>query len=316
MKILFTADLHIKLGQKNVPRKWQRNRYRLLFKEIHKLEEKADLLILGGDIFDRLPTIEELEHYFLLIKDIKIPTIIYPGNHEMTTKKKSFLSNLKDVSLSINSNIEIITESCNRYGLDIIPYNDIKTFIPKNFSSDILCTHVRGAILPHVKPEIDLKKLNRWKIVLAGDLHAYSNSQRNILYPGSPLSTSFHRKPITNGVILFDTETKVHRWVDLKLPQLIRKTVQSEKEMIKTSYDHTIYELEGDIQALAKVNIDNDLLDKKIINKNTEAKINLKDLTIIQELELYLKTILNLKDKNIHHILGVYRDTIKEDDLE
>jgi DNA repair exonuclease SbcCD nuclease subunit len=64
MKILFTADLHIKLGQKNIPKDWQINRYRELFKRLNTLQHSADIMILGGDIFDRIPTLEELELYF------------------------------------------------------------------------------------------------------------------------------------------------------------------------------------------------------------------------------------------------------------
>ena len=52
MKILFSADWHIKLGQKNVPREWQVNRYKMLFEKLHVLEELVDLHIIGGDVFD------------------------------------------------------------------------------------------------------------------------------------------------------------------------------------------------------------------------------------------------------------------------
>ena len=58
MTILFTADWHIKLGQKNVPVQWAKNRYRLFFSQVYEVEPKVDLHIIGGDIFDRLPTIE------------------------------------------------------------------------------------------------------------------------------------------------------------------------------------------------------------------------------------------------------------------
>ena len=62
--ILFTADWHLKLGQKNVPVEWARKRYQTFFNEIHKLEKEVKLHIIGGDLFDRLPTMDELELYF------------------------------------------------------------------------------------------------------------------------------------------------------------------------------------------------------------------------------------------------------------
>jgi hypothetical protein len=39
MKILFSADWHIKLGQKNVPADWQKNRFRQLFSSIAEVYE-------------------------------------------------------------------------------------------------------------------------------------------------------------------------------------------------------------------------------------------------------------------------------------
>ena len=45
--ILFTADWHIKLGQKNVPREWALNRYKMFFEQVHSLEE-CNMHIIGG----------------------------------------------------------------------------------------------------------------------------------------------------------------------------------------------------------------------------------------------------------------------------
>ena len=50
--ILFTADWHIKLGQKNVPIAWACSRYEHFFEQIHNLEKEVDLHIIGGDLFD------------------------------------------------------------------------------------------------------------------------------------------------------------------------------------------------------------------------------------------------------------------------
>ena len=67
MKILFSADHHIKLGQKSVPIEWQKNRYKMLFSKLNSIP--CDLQIVGGDIFDRMPTIEELELFMQIFRD-------------------------------------------------------------------------------------------------------------------------------------------------------------------------------------------------------------------------------------------------------
>lgn len=88
--ILFTADWHIKLGQKNVPEQWSYKRYALFYEQIKALEEKVDLHIVGGDLFDRLPNMAELELYFEFVKGVTVDTIIYDGNHEATKNTKRF----------------------------------------------------------------------------------------------------------------------------------------------------------------------------------------------------------------------------------
>jgi DNA repair exonuclease SbcCD nuclease subunit len=48
--ILFTADWHIKLGQKNVPLAWACSRYQMFFEQIREIEKDVDLHIIGGDL--------------------------------------------------------------------------------------------------------------------------------------------------------------------------------------------------------------------------------------------------------------------------
>lgn len=310
MKILFTADWHIKLGQKNVPIEWQKNRYKMLFNKIADLQNKVDLVIIGGDIFDKLPTLEELELFFSFVPLMNIETILYDGNHEATKRGHTFLNKLKKVTETINPKVQILDGLATNYAIDFVPYTHIKDLpIPQ---SKVLCTHVRGEIPPHVKPEIDLDLLDKWEVVLAGDLHSYENSQRNILYPGSPLSTSFHRSPITNGVIIFDTETLEHEFVVLHLPQLIRRTVESIEEAKPTDYDHTIYEITGNIIDLANIDTSAVHIDKKIVQKNSEKTLNLENKTISEELIEYLKEVQKLDSNSIKDIVAIYHDFVED----
>ena len=309
MKVLFSADWHIKLGQKNVPREWQIARYRAFFAKINEIE--CDIHVIGGDIFDKIPSIEELQLYFEFIAGSKHDNLIFDGNHEATKKGHSFLHNLKDVTKQVSVGVsEVITEPRDFQGMDFIPYTHLKTFKPEDFHNDILFTHVRGEILPHVHPEIDLTMFDRWGTVFAGDLHAHSNSQRNIVYPGSPLTIAFHRNPVKNGVIVFDSDApREYEWIELGLPQLLRQTVSTQEAMVATEYDHTIYELEGNLSEISNADRDNELLDKTIVHKTTEAQLNLKDKSIAEEVDLYLSKVLNIKDTKEY--MGTFNDYYK-----
>ena len=318
--ILFTADWHIKLGQKNVPREWALNRYKLFFEQLYALEEQCSMHIIGGDLFDRLPNMEELELYFSFIRKVKIPTIIYDGNHEATKKNKTFFTQLKQVSRDINPLVNIVDISYidEDLGYGILPYADLHRpgSIEQFDTSKPLFTHVRGEIPPHVKPEVDLSRFESFPVVFAGDLHAHSNTQRNIVYPGSPMTTSFHRNVVETGYLLINEKDWSWFWERFSLPQLIRKTVSDPKEMVATDYHHTIYEIEGDIQELAAIK-NTELLDKKVVKRSSEAALFIeKDMTIEEELVEYLNYILEIKEDRIPDIIGTFNDYASKVEME
>lgn len=306
MKILFTGDIHIKLGQKNVPIDWARNRFRLFCEQFSEMQKSADLVIIGGDIFDRLPTMDEVELYFDFVESFHKPTMIYSGNHEMLKKDTTFLTNLKKATHRLNKLVQVIDDYDNSVaGIDIIPYNKLKDF-EKNgneFSGRILCTHVRGEIPPHVKSEVDLDIFKRWDIVLAGDLHSYENSQLNILYPGSPYTTSFHRHSVDTGAILLDYDALDHVWLKFQLPQLIRRTVGVTDPKPSTDFDHTIYEVEGDMQELGELE-DSELIASKVLKRDNDSALLLDpEMSLDAEVKEYLTYILELPETTVDKVL-------------
>ena len=316
--ILFTADWHIKLGQKNVPMPWACSRYELFFQQVEEAVQKHDikLHIIGGDLFDRVPSMDELTLYFDFVKNTKVETIIYDGNHEATRKHKTFFDNLIRVTKELNPLVTVITETYYQDDWAILPYADLhRKHGIEDINADYLFTHVRGEIPPHVTPEVDLERFDKFKTVFAGDLHAHENTQRNIVYPGSPMTTSFHRNEVKTGYLVIDEDWN-WTWHEFDLPQLIRKTVTSTDEMVQTEWHHTIYEVEGDVSDLSGVK-NSELLDKKVIKRKTEATLILdKEMTIEEELGEYLSYILELDEDKVKKIIGVFSDHAREANME
>lgn len=312
MKILFTADLHIKLNQKNVPIEWARNRFQMFIAQFEKMQEQSDLIIIGGDVFDKLPSMDEVELYFDLVASLKKPTIIIPGNHEALKKDTTFLSFLKRATNRLNKLVTICDEIRSDLlggDIDIIPYNRLKQWAENyqdyDFNGRICVSHFRAEIPPHVKPEVNLDLFDRWQVVLAGDLHSYENSQRNILYPGSPYTTSFHRSTVDTGAILLDVDTLTHVWLKFNLPQLLKKTIAVGEATTATEFHHTVYEITGDLHELGSLQ-DSELVDKKVVKRSQDTQLILDpNLTLAEEVREYLTYILQLSDDAI-------ADTIKE----
>lgn len=309
MRILTIADIHIKLGQKNVPKEWAMNRFDLFLEQLLEAEKEVDMVIVPGDIFDRSPTIEELELYFKFIYERTKPTFISTGNHEATKKGKSFFSKLKGVSERLNPLVEVVVDYIyDKNGFYIVPYEYInKESTWTTLEARPVFTHVRGEIPPHVKPEIPLEWLEKFPIVFAGDLHSHSNTQANIVYPGSPMTTSFHRNEVETGYIIIEDDWS-WSWRKFNLPQLIRKTVSSAEEMVPTEFHHTIYELEGNLKDLSGVSNSN-LLDKKLIKRSSDTALLLSPkMTLSDKLIEYLNYILELPEDNVSEIMGVFNE--------
>ena len=318
--ILFTADWHIKLGQKNVPVEWAKKRYNAFFDQAHEQAKTCDMHIIGGDLFDRIPNMEELALYFSFVRNVKKPTLIFDGNHEATRKNRTFFSQLKQATRDINPLVNVVDISYvdEDMGFSVLPYAELhrKGSIEHFDTSMPLFTHVRGEIPPHVTPEVDLDRFDPFPVVFAGDLHAHSNTQRNIVYPGSPMTTAFHRQEVETGYLLINPKDWSWEWWPFTLPQLIRKTVSNPEEMIPTTYHHTIYEIEGNIQELAAVE-NSELLDKKVVKRSTEASLVLdKEMTLEDELVEYLTYILEIPEEKIFDILGTYNDYAQKAQVE
>lgn len=307
MLILIVADIHIKLGQRKVPRAWQASRIMQLAEEINK--HKVDKVVIAGDLLDvAKPSVDEVGLMLDFLDAIDTETLIIPGNHEMVNKSKDCFLPLDSI-LSSHFETQVVREfdSTSIPNVDLIPYNIIHGDFPT--VNKLAITHVRGEIPPHVLPEVDLAKFESYEKVFAGDLHSHTNSQLNILYPGSPYTTSFHRKPSnigTTGMFIVDTNEGTHDWIQLDLPELLRYKATCEADMVADPINHVIYELEGDLKDLSQVK-DSELLDKKVVNDVfMEAQLDLQeDSTLEDEVAMYLKNIKNMTQAQIEPICGL-----------
>tara|TARA_Y100001963_G_scaffold523_1_gene868 strand:- start:1853 stop:2812 length:960 start_codon:yes stop_codon:yes gene_type:complete len=314
MKILNSADWHILLHKKKVPYKWQVNRFKTMFRKLLALEQQCDVHIISGDVFDKKPEADEVCLFLSYINSVSIPTYIIPGNHEATKKGDSFLAYFGQENAIKNKNVQIfITNQRVEIGnitFQFFPYGEMQLDnLPKHFEDDILVTHIRGEVPPHITAEYDFEKLRPWKLILLGDLHfAHKYQDYPAYYPGSPLNVTFDRddkRKYGVNIITKDNLTYKIDFIDLELPKLLRKTIKAEENMKSDSFNHIVYEVTGSIDELSKVK-NSELLDKKIATQPVEdSKLDLKNKSLIEELELYLNFI---KIKNTNEILSEYKD--------
>lgn len=301
MKILSSGDWHINLHKKKIPYSWQENRFLQLFKKLRQLEQTCDVHVISGDVFDEAPNTDETCLVLSYLNSVTIPTILIPGNHSSTQRGHSFWEHFKRDNSITNDKVHlsVVNERICVGGqyFQTFPYGSMQTNnLPVHVAGDILVTHIRGEVQPHITEEYDFEKLRPWKLVLISDLH-FNHRYKDypIYYPGSPLNTTFDRddaRAYGVDLIQFNSiDDYVVTFHDLQLPKLIRRTVPVGTPLLAHDVDHVIYEVTGSIDQLAQIK-KSDMLDKKMVEKpSSTATLNLKDKTLYQELEMYLQHI-------------------------
>ena len=313
-KILCSADWHIILHKKKVPYEWQTNRFKQMFRKLIALEQSCDVHIIAGDIFDKKPEPDEICLFLSYINSVTIPTYIIPGNHEATRKGESFFEYFTQENAIKNENVHVFTRngraSVGKTSFQFFPYGEMQMDnLPDYVEDDIMVTHIRGEVPPHITPEYDFSRLRSWGLVLLGDLHFnHRYGDTNCYYPGSPLNTTFDRDDKREyGVDIYDvidSRNYSREFYDLKLPKLLRKTISVGEEMIPDPINHVMYEVKGSLDELAKIE-NSELLDKKMVEKPAEeSTLDLKGKTTYEELEIYLNYI---KVADVEAVMNEYR---------
>ena len=313
-KILCSADWHIILHKKKVPYEWQTNRFKQMFRKLIALEQSCDVHIIAGDIFDKKPEPDEICLFLSYINSVTIPTYIIPGNHEATKKGESFFEYFTQENAIKNENVHVFTRNgratVGSTSFQFFPYGEMQIGnLPTYVEDDILVTHIRGEVPPHITPEYDFSLLSRWGLCLLGDLHFnHRYGDTNCYYPGSPLNTTFDRDDKrAYGVDIYnivDSHNYTREFHDLKLPKLLRKTISVGEEMTPDPVNHVVYEVTGSLDELAKIE-NSELLDKKMVEKPAEeSTLDLKGKSTYEELEIYLN---HIKVADVEAVMNEYR---------
>lgn len=318
IKILHSADWHIVLHRKNIPTDWQANRFREFFRKLRELESECQINIIAGDIFDRKPEPDEVCLFLSYVNSVTIPTYIIPGNHEATRKGQSFLEHFLEEHAISNPLVKIMTKNTfleeSGVSFCFFPYGEMQLDHLPEQKGDVLVTHIRGEVPPHISEEYDFEKLRGWSLILLGDIH-FNHQYKDFpaYYSGSPMNVNFDRDETKEyGVNLIEYRGPQDYSVEfrvLDLPRLIRRTVEVGGQMIQDDYHHVVYEVKGSIDELSKIN-HSPLIDKKIAHKpSEEAKLVLKEYSLLEELDLYLKHIkISNHQEVLDEFLGLHLD--------
>jgi len=226
MKIAFATDLHIKYS----PPSSRLDKETFLDSLIRKINfiidysnNNADILIFGGDIFDKPDTVYSLTITILKeLKKVQIPMYTIIGNHDIYGYQEN----------SINkSSIGVLLESEVIQKLDTLEFNDLIIKGMHCYSNNIFNDAIPGKnnILICHKPitnlsipnGINIKKISNncnYNMVLSGDIHiGHIEKENNILFlnPGAILRASIVEKDRTPQMVIIDTKDNSYKFVEI-----------------------------------------------------------------------------------------------------
>ena len=255
MKVLHTSDLHI--GRSLLEESLMPDQKHILQQIINVIEEeKAEVVMISGDIYDKsIPSAEAVRlfnDFLVALSQCDCEVLIIRGNHD-SADRLNFGSELFN-----RLNIHIVTEykgriaRFSRDNVDFYMLPFMKTFFLKDYlteeeyaeirnSTDMMRAVLRKEHLDKDKvnilmmhrfvkegertPElsesesmfmvgsldpVDAGLLEDFDYVALGHIHKPQEIGRESLrYSGTPMKYSFSEVDNENGVVVFDTETKV-----------------------------------------------------------------------------------------------------------
>lgn len=126
MKILHSADWHLDApmsGRSEEQARFLRQKLREIPEKICNLakQENCDLLLLAGDLFDGAYTADSFQIVYNALKEVKIPVLIAPGNHDFCQPNSPYLAenwpeNVHIFKHSVMEGVEIPALDCTVYG--------------------------------------------------------------------------------------------------------------------------------------------------------------------------------------------------------
>lgn len=337
IKIVFLSDTHLghdyPIRNANNARKGE-DFFKNFFKVIEKTKNiKADLLIHGGDLFDKADVnqkvIDRCYDAFYELADLGIPVIIIPGNHDNNGLPSSLFVEHPNLYLLNKTSNTNLTLNGKEFEIHSIPFTKK---IGDNFENELNKLHYKNnpdsfkILLVHQSLEgckvgpvdftfknnensIGLNQIpNYYDIILSGHIHRHQiieiqNSDNSItpfIYSGSTEKTSFSEIKEEKGFIVLEFKKK---------NSLLQPDIRFEKLTTRPMYDILLQ--------------DNYIDEKSIIDKITHNAKKLESNAVIRIVsdnnntkKMLTSKLLNkcFGDDNIVSVKGIsslYKTTIR-----
>nr|BAL53884.1 hypothetical conserved protein [uncultured Acidobacteriota bacterium] len=248
---MITADWH--LGRNRFNLDFLPFQEKLLMEWLLPLAEKADLLVVAGDIFDaKHPSSETLNvfsRFAAALADRKVQAVFVAGNHdlpELVVYMQGILSRhgLFSVS-SAGWSVEravlpgvpdlVFLPHMTRFDLSQHGVDSVEEMIARlgeHFPPEekVLITHL--TVLADASggeadsdwemglvPSVPETLFRQWKLAVSGHLHGHHTVGQKVVYPGSLLK--YHSREVHQTKTVLQVDTKTGSWTREPIPQIL-----------------------------------------------------------------------------------------------
>ncbi len=277
-------------------------------------DNKADLIIYAGDVFDtKTPKLETLSRAVDILKRVKKPIFAIHGNHERRSKgminpaqllaTTGLFRYLHGEAISFEKN----GQPLQIFGMGNVPEElasialkkSIERFAPNSNAFKILVLHQSiKELIPHAKEEISLEELEAlpFDLIINGHIHgSVIKLGGRFIIPGSTVVTQLKKDETSSrGYILYDTEKKKHEFIEIKC----RKFFYEEFDFKEANISDIKNTVEQKIRELKK--LDEQAIIRIKIKGTAREGIKPGDLSFASEERVYIDNHLDattLKDK-------------------
>ncbi len=345
-KILVFSDLHIHNHKQSIQRLQDcLDVLRWCFQTAR--DRNAKDVIFLGDLFHDRQKIQVIAYHntfeiFQEFRDLNINLLL--GNHDLWFYDKWDISSVQP--LGAMDNVRVIAKPCTLevagLNVDFLPFtHDPVSIVSSSFTnkSSLLCAHIAvdDATLNEmhntksevsIENEKDVVKVDKsvfkgWRKVLLGHYHCPQQLDDRVEYVGSPLQLSFNEAFQSKHVIILDSETLEHDYVENTFSPKHLILRYDEVGSVNLANNFVQIQVE-DVDSADVIEMRNEIVDSKVLSlefkeiKTKESKLNHEDLQVKFDiangdvLERYVSAV-GIGDLDYKTLLQIGKDICNED---
>lgn len=315
MKFAFIADLHLsgysndRLTKDNLPEKLD-SIMKTLYNVVGQCREKEiDTIVIGGDILHGksiIYTIAQSEFLDFLRYNQDTKFIIIDGNHDLSSRSKSYVSALK----ALDSEHNVFRVSDNYYHKDMeclfVSYSTHMIDLIKNSEAKILVSHLglsEGILNSGISliSNLSMNDLRgRYKLVLLGHYHKPQQiieEDISMYYVGSLIQLDWRETGDEKRFLIVNTDTlEVEEVPTSGYKKYIEFSIKEDNKQQTIEEAKKVLDEGNYVRIIKEEKVDTKGLDDFIIIDKVEKDITNRGITSTMSQEDRLKRYLEIKD--------------------